>query len=102
MVDIYEYLPEGERSRPNAFSVTITGRCMFPEIRPGDRAWVDPDQPPENGRLVVFTLDDEQVMLKRFVVRNGRRWLEPLNGPPIPFDEHVRISGTVFRIIKDV
>lgn len=100
MIDGFVYLEEGEIAGPNDFALTVTGMCMDPEISPGDYVVVNPDRIAETGSLLVFTLDDEQVMVKRLAFRNGQRWLEPRNGDPILYDERVRPAGVVRRVIK--
>lgn len=100
MIDGYVYLDEDDRVGPNDFALTVTGTCMEPEISPGDRVVVDPDRIPETGNLIVFTLDDEQIMVKRLVWKEGKRWLEPRNGLPILYDERVVRTGVVRRVIK--
>lgn len=76
---------------------------MVPRINDGDTIIVDREQPPELGKIVVAVAgnDWDLVLVKRLVEVDGRRWLQPLQGQPVPVDEHVRIVGVVRQIISE-
>lgn len=99
----YVYLPPMPGKRPNLFAMRVTGDCMIPRLFPGDTIIVDPEKVPESGRLVVAVAghDWDQVLVKCFMVENGRRWLKPERGKAIPVDETVRIVGVVVKSIRD-
>ncbi|MGN6700750.1 MAG: S24 family peptidase [Thermomicrobiales bacterium] len=102
VIDSYLYLSPDEHVGPNEFAVDVTGDCMDPLISPGDTVMVNPDLAPESGKLVVFEIDHEKTMVKRLEWHEGKRWLVPLHGARVPFDEHVRPVGVVTKIIKHV
>ncbi len=81
--------------------VRVEGRCMYPEIKPGEEVLVEPDITPNIGDLVVATLDGECLVLKHLVERENVQYLLPLNGEPIPLDERteLRIVGVVRGVV---
>lgn len=99
----YEYMaPAVGQRRTQLYAAVVTGKCMDPEIRPGDRIVFDPQQPAEPGRVVVASVDGEAAMVKRLVERAGRRYLEALDGKRIPIDERVRIVGVVTEVRRRI
>lgn len=99
----YEYMAaSAEQRRTPLYAAVVTGNCMDPEIRPGDRVVFDPQLPLENGRLVVASVEGEAAMVKRLVERNGQRYLEALDGKRIIVDERVRFVGVVTEVRRKV
>jgi SOS-response transcriptional repressor LexA len=75
-----------------------------PSIPEGSIVLVDPDLPPDNGKLVVAKLvDSNEVTLKKLVIDAGRKWLKPLNPayPMIEINGNCNIVGVVKRMEYD-
>lgn len=99
----YEYMaPNGEARRSPLYAAVVTGTCMDPEIRPGDRVVFDPHLPVEHGRLVVASVEGEEAVVKRLVVRGDKRYLEALDGKRLLVDERVRFVGVVTEVRRRV
>lgn len=65
---IRERVPTFERDQ-NGFALIVEGDSMLPDIRPGDRVCIAPNQEVRNGDIVCARLTDEKggsVFLKRF------------------------------------
>jgi len=99
----YVYLPPMGRRRPGLFAMRVRGQCMSPRIEDGDTIIVDREAPAEVGKIVLAVAGDnwDLVLVKRLVEREGRRWLEPLQGQAIVIDGSVRIVGVVMQIISE-
>ncbi len=99
----YVYLPPMGRRRPGLFAMRVRGQCMSPRIEDGDTIIVDREQVAEVGKIVLAVAGDnwDVVLVKRLVERDGRRWLQPLQGAAIPIDETVTIVGVVKQIISE-
>lgn len=99
----YVYLPPMGRRRPGLFAMRVRGQCMSPRIEDGDTIIVDREQPAEIGKIVLAVAGDnwDVVLVKKLVERDGRRWLQPLQGKAIPVDETVTIVGVVKQIISE-
>ncbi len=89
------------RREPDEWVVRVEGRCMYPQIKPGEEVLVEPDVTPNIGDLVVATLDGERLVLKHLVERENVQYLLPLNGEPIPLDDRteLRIVGVVRGVV---
>jgi SOS-response transcriptional repressor LexA len=66
----------------------VKGLCLEPEIRDGDTVIVDTDLQPLSGDLIVGIIDG-QASIKRYVEKNGDKWLENNNGTYKPEDVHI-------------
>lgn len=99
----YVYLPPMGRRSKGLFAMRVKGSCMVPRINDGDTIIVDREQPAELGKIVVAVAgaDWDVVLVKRLVEVDGRRWLQPMQGQPVPVDESVRIVGVVKQIISE-
>lgn len=90
--------PKSDRIRPRKphYVVDVEGDCMVPEILNGDTVHFDPELSPEHGDWVVATVDGDNAIVKKLVVKDGiMQRLMPLNGEPLVIDENVRIVGVV-------
>ncbi len=89
------------RREPDEWVVRVEGRCMYPQIKPGEEVVVEPDVTPRIGDLVVATLDGDRFVLKHLVERENVQYLLPLNGDPIPLDDlmELRIVGVVRGVL---
>lgn len=98
----YEYMAATTDHRRKLYAAVVTGTCMDPEIRPGDRVVFDPQLPVEHGRLVVASVEGEEAVVKRLVVRGDKRYLEALDGKRLLVDERVRFVGVVTEVRRKV
>lgn len=89
------------RHRPNAFAAIVTGTCMVPQIMPGDRIFIDPDQQPQHRDTVVVVTEDGALLVKWFRLDgNGRPYLRAADGSQIR-PNGARIAGVVFKRESD-
>lgn len=79
------------------FLVRIEGDCLEPRASRGDLAVFNPEQPAENGNLVVVAHGD-QALVKYLAEQNAVQWLLPLVGEPIELLPEMRIVGVVKEI----
>ncbi len=95
--DIDDTLPRRKRRRryDRLREITVTGRCMEPELCPGDLEIIDREQVPRPGRIVIAVRDEEELLIKRLVVRNGSQRLISNDGQEIVIDERIRVLGPV-------
>ncbi len=93
-----EYWPywPGPGERGHEFiAVPVTGDCLEPYIRSGERVIVDKSAVPRPGDIVVAVHEGE-VVVKILRQRNGRLYLEAVRGqPPILVGEETTIIGVV-------
>ncbi len=92
--------PPRRRRRREQYVIRVEGRCMSPDIEPGDRVVFAAGVHAEPGDLVVAVMEGERVIVKHLVERENVQLLLPLNGDPIPVDENLRIVGVVRGILK--
>lgn len=114
-IDLYspgdgiEHRPVPAGTSPNAIWLKVVGDSMTnpngtPTIPEGSIVLVDPDLPPDNGKLVVAKLtDSNEVTLKKLVIDAGKKWLKPLNPayPMIEINGNCNIVGVVRRMEYD-
>lgn len=95
--DIEETLPRRTRRKryEHLREVTVEGRCMEPDLLPGDIVIVDRRQMPQPGKIVVALRDEAELLIKRLVVKGEAQELNSNDGQVIPLDERVRILGPV-------
>lgn len=85
------------RHEPRRYLVRIEGDCLEPRASRGDYAVFDPEQPAENGDLVVIAHGD-QALVKYLAEQDSVQWLLPLAGEPIELLPEMRIVGVVKEI----
>ena len=82
------------------FRSRVTGECMAPAIEPGDVVIFDSSpREPQNGELVILTVEGEGVIVKRYHVVAGQRVLRSADGQEIRPHE-ARLEGIVLKIVK--
>lgn len=101
-IDITDYLIGNAEG---TFVLQIAGDSMTGAgLAPGDRILVDKTLEPRSGDVVIAVLNGE-FTVKRWVVRQGRYYIEPANPayPVIDVSEEpdFRIWGVVTRSIKE-
>jgi phage repressor protein C with HTH and peptisase S24 domain len=100
-VEDFVYLPPSEARGRFLQVVRVTGDCMEPELSPGDHVLIDRRAVPQDGQIVVFTLDGGDVLIKRFHRGNGYLLLWSNGGDHLRLaPESVQIEGVVLRIMK--
>lgn len=83
--DAIEWIDRPSNLSPRAFGLIIEGRSMWPEFKPGEIIYVEPDISPlelKDGALVVIHCnDDKQATFKQLIMGNGPEdmYLKPLN-----------------------
>lgn len=95
-----EWLPaEMERGR-RLLAAEVIGRCLSPEIEPGDVVIFDQNRrEPQDGEIAVITTSSAGVFVKKvFRVGDAVR-LYPDDGD-VPAGEDVTIEGTALRVVK--
>lgn len=89
------------RHRPNAFAAIVMGTCMAPQIMPGDRVFIDPDQQPRDRDVVVVATEEGALLVKWFRLdADGRPYLRAADGSEIR-PNGARIAGVVFKHEND-
>ncbi|MBE4575508.1 LexA family transcriptional repressor [Vibrio navarrensis] len=94
----------------NAFAMKVTGNSMTnphgsPSIPAGSIVIVEPCSSPDNGKIVVATLNDSpEATIKKLEIDGPHRFLVPLNPKydPIPINGNCRIVGYVKQVIMDL
>ena len=94
----------------DAFALRVTGNSMTnpygsPSIPDGSIVIVEPCPAPDNGKIVVATLNDEpQATIKKLEIDGPNKFLVPLNPnyQPIPINGNCRIVGYVKQVIMDL
>lgn len=91
----WPYWPEpGERNH-DFIAVPVRGNCLEPYILEGERVIVDRSASPQPGDIVVAIHEGEAVV-KILRQRNGRLYLEAVQGqPPIEVGPQTQIVGVV-------
>lgn len=101
--DIDETLPKYQRPfrQHGLWRMYVTGRCMEPELSPGDLVFIDPDGVPEDGAIIAFTRDGHEAMVKRYRILYGRPYAVSENKKErFPIDDRIRIFGVVRAYLR--
>ena len=83
--DAIEWIDRPSNLSPRAFGLIIEGRSMWPEFKPGEIIYVEPDISPlelKDGALVVIHCnDDKQATFKQLIIGDSPEdmYLKPLN-----------------------
>lgn len=83
--DAIEWIDRPSNLSPRAFGLIIEGRSMWPEFKPGEIIYVEPEITPwdlKDGDLVVIHCnDDKQATFKQLIIGDGPEdmYLKPLN-----------------------
>lgn len=95
-----EWLPaEMERGR-KLLAAEVIGRCLSPEIEPGDVVIFDQNRrEPQDGEIAVITTASAGVFCKRVFRVGDVVRLYPDDGD-VPPGEDVTIEGTALRVVK--
>lgn len=95
-----EWLPaEMERGR-RLLAAEVIGRCLSPEIEPGDVVIFDQNRrEPQDGEIAVITTASAGVFCKRVFRVGDVVRLYPDDGD-VPPGEDVTIEGTALRVVK--
>ena len=94
----------------NAFAMKVSGNSMTnphgsPSIPAGSIVVVEPCNCPDNGKIVVATLNDApEATIKKLEIDGPQKFLVPLNPKydPIPINGNCRIVGYVKQVIMDL
>ncbi len=95
--DIDDTIPRRRRNKryDRLKEVTVIGRCMEPELFPGDVVIIDRERVPISGKVVVAVRDEQELLIKRFVARGDVQYLVSNDGREVAIDERLRILGPV-------
>lgn len=83
--DVIEWIPRPEHLSDRAFGLIIKGRSMWPEFKPNEIVYVEPEITPwdlNDGNLIIVQCnDDTEATFKQLVMGNGHSdmYLKPLN-----------------------
>lgn len=83
--DVIEWIPRPEHLSERAFGLVIRGRSMWPEFKPDEIVYVEPDITPwdlKDGDLIIVQCnDDTDATFKQLVIGTGYddMYLKPLN-----------------------
>ena len=96
-------MPESFVRRRNTYALKVTGDSMIDEgILDGDHIVVEERPEPNNGDMVVASIDGEATV-KRFYRERGGVRLEPANPrykPIIVRDRDVQVRGVVVAVLR--
>lgn len=93
--EYWPYYPTPEERGHEFVAVKVSGTCMEPRIREGDRVIVDKTATPRDGDIVV-ALHEGELLVKQLEKRNGDYYLVALQDqPPIKVNGETRIIGVV-------
>lgn len=97
--EYWPYLPQpGERGH-TFIAVPVTGDCMEPRIKAGERVIVDKSASPKPGD-VVLAIHDEEAVVKILEQRNGKLYLVALKRrPPKEVTPEMQIIGVVKMVM---
>ncbi|MBF4296435.1 Cro/Cl family transcriptional regulator, partial [Vibrio anguillarum] len=92
------------------FAMRVSGNSMTnpfgpPSIPDGSIVIVEPCSCPDNGKIVVATLNDApEATIKKLEIDGPHKFLVPLNPKydPIPINGNCRIVGYVKQVIMDL
>lgn len=94
------YPEEGERGHQFR-CLEVTGSCLEPDVRHGDRVIVDVTRRWEPGDMVAVVHDGE-LLVKWAVRRDGEMVLEANDGTVVQPDERTRVVGIVVQAVRPV
>lgn len=95
----WPYLPSPEERFHNFIAIPVTGDCMEPRIRPGERVLVDKDASPRPGDIVVV-IHDGEALVKQVERRDGKLYLVALQKrSPIEWTEETHVVGVVKMVM---
>lgn len=83
--DAIEWIDRPSNLSPRAFGLIIEGRSMWPEFKPGEIIYVEPEIAPwdlkDGDLIVVHCTDDKQATFKQLVIGDNPEdmYLKPLN-----------------------
>jgi len=83
--DVIDWIPRPAHLSPRAFGLIIQGRSMWPEFKPDEIIYVEPEITPwdlKDGDLIVIHCnDDKQATFKQLVIGDSQdeMYLKPLN-----------------------
>ena len=83
--DVIDWIPRPAHLSPRAFGLIIQGRSMWPEFKPDEIIYVEPDIAPWNLKdgdlIVIHCNDDKQATFKQLVMGDNPEdmYLKPLN-----------------------
>ncbi|AIW21333.1 LexA family transcriptional repressor [Vibrio coralliilyticus] len=108
--DDTEWQVTGTNVSTNAFAMKVTGNSMTnphgsPSIPAGSIVIVEPCSAPENGKIVVATLNDApEATIKKLEIDGPHKFLVPLNPKydPIPINGNCRIVGYVKQVVMNL
>ncbi|MDK9757658.1 Cro/Cl family transcriptional regulator [Vibrio sp. D173a] len=106
----FEWQTVAANTSNNAFAMRVTGNSMTnphgsPSIPAGSIVVVEPCNCPDNGKIVVATLNDSpEATIKKLEIDGPQKFLVPLNPKydPIPINGNCRIVGYVKQVIMDL
>ncbi|EPM6342145.1 LexA family protein [Vibrio parahaemolyticus] len=106
----FEWQTISVNTSADAFAMRVTGNSMTnpygsPSIPDGSIVIVEPCNYPDNGKIVVATLNDApQATIKKLEIDGPNKFLVPLNPKydPIPINGNCRIVGYVKQVIMDL
>ncbi|MCC4862138.1 S24 family peptidase [Vibrio splendidus] len=106
----FEWQTVSANTSSNAFAMRVTGNSMTnphgsPSIPAGSIVVVEPCSSPDNGKIVVATLNDApEATIKKLEIDGPQKFLVPLNPKydPIPINGNCRIVGYVKQVIMDL
>lgn len=105
-----EWLPPNPKCGKNGYGLIVVGESMYPEFRPSDKIYVNPDfqiSDLKTGDLVIVACDGEtEATFKKLIVESNGMYLEPLNPKwhekIIPLREGCKLVGKVTGLYRDV
>lgn len=106
----FEWQTVSAKTSSNAFAMRVSGNSMTnphgsPSIPAGSIVVVEPCSSPDNGKIVVATLNDApEATIKKLEIDGPHRFLVPLNPKydPIQINGNCRIVGYVKQIIMNI
>lgn len=105
-----EWLPPNPKCGKNGYGLIVVGESMFPDFRPGDKIYVNPDfqiSDLKTGDLVIVSCTGEtEATFKKLIVESNGMYLEPLNPKwhekIIELQEGCKLIGKVVGLYRDV
>lgn len=105
-----EWLPPNPKCGKNGYGLEVVGESMFPDFRPGDKIYVNPDFQPDElktGNLVIVSCEgDAEATFKKLILEGGNIYLQPLNPnwpeQTIPLMDGCKLVGKVVGLYRDV
>ncbi len=104
-IELGTLILESSRLTEGCFALRVDGNSMIhAHILKGDYIIVDPSIVPKSGDIVVALLEGESTV-KRYIKREGRRWLVPENDALEPIEittQSFSIQGTVIGLHREL